>query len=213
MHDMLIDFAAFVGISALVIMSPGQDTALVIRNTLAGGRHGGILTALGVVAGQAVWVVASAVGLTALLVASGPAFTAVRLAGAAYLLYLGGRCLYRALRDKVEIEAARQSREAAPSARAAFRQGLLSALSNPKLAAFFAGLFPQFLPRAQASSAVLFGLGFTFCTMTLVWLVGYAIAVAKARRFLLRSSIRRTLEAALGATLVALGIRVAVARH
>jgi len=209
---MLIDFAAFIGISALVIVTPGQDTALVIRNTLAGGRRGGILTALGVVTGQAVWVAASAVGLTALVVASGPAFAAVRLAGAAYLLYFGGRSLYRALRSNIGIEPAAQDHGATLLSRTAFRQGLFSALSNPKLAAFFASLFPQFVARGQTSSAELFGLGFTFCAMTLIWLVAYAIAVGKARRFLLRSSIRRTLEAVLGATLIALGLRVASER-
>src|ERR1700694_3586131 len=84
-----INFAAFLGVSLFVIMSPGPDTALTIRNTLVGGRAGGIATAAGVVSGLVAWTVASSAGLAALLVASQPLFLAIRLIGAAYLIYLG----------------------------------------------------------------------------------------------------------------------------
>ena len=76
-------FLAFLGISILVIATPGPDTALTIRNALLGGRRGGVFTALGVAAGQAIWALATSVGLVALLVASEPVFLAVKLAGAA----------------------------------------------------------------------------------------------------------------------------------
>ena len=207
---MLSEFGAFIGVSALVIMTPGQDTALVIRNSLAGGRRGGVFTTLGVVAGQATWTLASGAGLTALLVASRPAFVAIKLAGAVYLFWLGARSLYGALsRDQSKLEPATRRRSAPVAPRTAFRQGLLSALGNPKLAAFFLSLFPQFMPHGRTSLAPLLGLGLTFCGMTLVWLVGYATAVGKAGHLLHRHGIRRTLEAALGATLIALGFRVA----
>lgn len=81
--------AAFLGVSLLVIVTPGQDTALTIRNTLAGGRRGGVFTHLGVVSGQVTWALAASAGLAALLLASQPAFTVLRLAGAAYLVVLG----------------------------------------------------------------------------------------------------------------------------
>ena len=80
---------AFLGVSALVIVTPGQDTALTIRNTLLGGRRSGVLTAAGVASGQAFWTLAASLGLAALLSASEPAFLAVRLAGATYLVFLG----------------------------------------------------------------------------------------------------------------------------
>ena len=207
---MLSDFGAFLGVSALVIVTPGQDTALVIRNALAGGRRGGVFTAFGVVTGQATWTLASAAGLTALLVASKPAFTAVRLAGAAYLLWLGARSLYAAWSRggaKREPEAPRPA--TGLPAHAAFRHGLLSALSNPKLAVFFVSLLPQFMPRGHSSLPALLGLGAIFCSMTLVWLTGYSIAIARAGRLLLRPALRRALDAALGITLIALGLRVA----
>ena len=91
-------FAAFLGISAVVIMTPGQDTALTIRNTLLGGRPTGVATALGVAVGQAGWTLAASLGLTALLVASEFAFAAIRLIGAGYLVYLGARSLWIAIR-------------------------------------------------------------------------------------------------------------------
>ena len=95
---MLTTLAAFLGVSAIVICTPGQDTALTIRNTLAGGRRNGIETALGVALGQAVWTLAASAGLVALLQASEPAFHALKLAGAAYLVFLGGQSLWSAVR-------------------------------------------------------------------------------------------------------------------
>ena len=94
-HDLL----AFVAVSAVVICTPGQDTALLVRNTLAGGRSSGIATAGGVTLGIALWAVAASAGLAALLQASEPVFEALKLAGAAYLAYLGAQSLRRALAD------------------------------------------------------------------------------------------------------------------
>src|SRR5438445_11749143 len=101
-----MNFAAFLGISLVVILSPGQDTALTIRNTLVGGRRGGIATGAGVVSGLATWTVASSAGLAALIVASQPLFLAVRLIGAAYLVFLGLQALYSALRSPSPTRAA-----------------------------------------------------------------------------------------------------------
>jgi threonine/homoserine/homoserine lactone efflux protein len=202
------DLAAFLAVSAVVIVSPGQATALTIRNALIGGRRGGVFTALGVSSGQAVWTVAAAVGLSALLQASEPAFVAVKLAGAAYLIYLGAQSLVRAVRQRPAALRPRSGSSALPGG-AAFRQGLLSNLGNPKMAVFFTSLLPQFTPAGSASFVVLLALGFTFCLLTFLWLSGYAFAVAKASAVLLRPRVRRALDALTGAVLVALGLRVA----
>src|SRR5262249_2916380 len=93
----LATLAAFVGVSLLVICTPGQDTALTIRNTLAGGRRSGLETAFGVATGQAVWTLAASAGVVAVLRASEPVFHVLKLAGAAYLVYLGARSLVQAL--------------------------------------------------------------------------------------------------------------------
>jgi threonine/homoserine/homoserine lactone efflux protein len=195
-------FAAFVGISILVIVTPGQDTALTIRNSLLGGRRGGIFTALGVSVGQAVWALATSVGLATLIVAFEPAFVALKLAGAAFLVYLGMHALLRAIRgETVEPRGARRH--------SPFRQGLISNLGNPKMAVFFTSLLPQF----GESLPALLGLGLLFCSMTFVWLSAYAVAVAKAGDVLRRPAIRRAFDAMLGAVLVALGIRLATDRR
>src|SRR5258705_905585 len=131
----------FLGVSAIVMAIHGQDTALTIRNTLLGSRATGIAAAAGVGAGQATWTLATALGVGALLATSEPAFAALRLAGAAYLVWLGLRTLWSAVRGA--SMAGRASR-AARRPVGAFRQGLVSNLGNPKMLAFFTSLLPQF---------------------------------------------------------------------
>jgi threonine/homoserine/homoserine lactone efflux protein len=203
-------FLAFLSISILVIVTPGPDTALTIRNTIMGGRRGGVFTALGIVAGQAIWVLATSAGIVALLVASERVFLAVRLAGAAYLVYLGARSLYEAVRSSGWSEAAEAIAPAQRlSSRAAFGQGLASDLSNPKMAAFFTSLLPQFATTGDGAFVHMLGLGFVFCAMALIWLTLYALAVARAGDFLRRRNVRRALEGLMGAALIALGLRIA----
>ena len=124
-------FPAFLAIAAIVILTPGQDTALTIRNTLLGGRIAGTGTAAGVATGQAVWTVATSLGITTLLVASGPAFEALRWLGAAYLVYLGLGSLRNAIwqGDGGSHGLPRAGAELSP--RRAWRQGLISSLGNP----------------------------------------------------------------------------------
>lgn len=191
----------FLAIAVVVIVTPGPDTALTIRNTLLGGRRAGITTALGVSTGQAVWAVATSLGVAALLAASEPAFVALKLFGAAFLVYLGLQSLVAAIRRR-ERPVARGGSDRS------FRQGLVSNLGNPKMAAFFPSLLPQFA-SSDATFASLLALGFLFCVMTLVWLSAYAVAVARAGDFLRRTSISRALDTMVGAVLVALGLRVA----
>lgn len=201
-------FLAYVGVAALVICTPGPDTALTIRNTLLGGRAGGVLTALGVATGLSIWALATSLGLVALLVASEPVFRAIQYAGAAYLIYLGVMALREAFRHgEIAVAAAElpPPRRLAPAT--AYRQGLVSNLGNPKIAVFFASLLPQF--AAGGSFAMLFLLGLVFAAMTLLWLSAYALVVAKAGDVLRRSQVRRIIEAVTGGLLLALGLRIA----
>jgi threonine/homoserine/homoserine lactone efflux protein len=191
--------AAFLGVSLLVIVTPGQDTALTIRNTLAGGRAAGVFTAVGVSAGQATWTVATSVGIGALLVASEPAFVALKLVGSAYLVFLGLQALFGRSTSHVVRSGARVT------PRGAFRQGLFSNLANPKMLAFFTSLLPQF----ASSFGGLLALGLVFCALTLAWLAAYSVAVAKAGGVLRRPRVRRAVEAVTGTVLVALGLRLA----
>jgi threonine/homoserine/homoserine lactone efflux protein len=195
---------AFLGISLLVIATPGPDTALTVRNTLLGGRRGGSCTAAGVAAGQAIWALATSAGLVALLVASKPVFEAVKWLGASYLVWLGLQALWGAWRGRpAPATSGVSARLTAP---AAFRQGLLSNLGNPKMAVFFSSLLPQFSDTSFGSLAVL---GSIFAVMTLAWLSAYTVALSAAGSFVRRRAIWRAIEAITGAALVALGLRLA----
>jgi threonine/homoserine/homoserine lactone efflux protein len=208
------DLAAFLAVAAVVIATPGPDTALTVRNTLSGGRRSGIFTAFGVAGGQATWTLATSAGISALLLASEPAFAAVKLLGAAYLVVLGAQALHAAFRaGSVQERAPGRGLSRTLTSLAALRQGLISNLGNPKMAVFFTSLLPQFTQRVDAGFGSLLVLGLCFCSLTLVWLTAYAIAVAKAGDIFGRSGIRRGLEAMTGAVLVALGLRLALERR
>jgi threonine/homoserine/homoserine lactone efflux protein len=197
------ELIAFLATAVIVIVTPGQDTALTIRNTLVGGRRSGVRTAAGVFAGNLVWGAASSAGLAAVLLASEALFVTLKWVGAAYLVYLGLRALRDVLRGR-QIEADPTARPLRP-----FRQGLLSNLGNPKIGMFFTSLLPQF----AGSFPALVALAATFASMGLVWLSMYAVVVARAGDVLRRTTIRRALDAVTGTVLVALGVRLAAAHR
>ena len=201
---------AFLGVAALVIMTPGPDTVLTVRNTLVGGWPAGVATAVGVVTGQAIWALGTSIGIVGLLVTSEPMFIAVKLLGAGYLVFLGAQSIRAALArtPQPELLAGRiRRRDLSPSR--AFRQGIINDLGNPKMAAFFTSLLPQFIPSRDVSFATPMALGLLFCIMTLLWLMLYIGAVARLGEVLHRPAIRRALEGLTGVVLVGLGIRLA----
>jgi threonine/homoserine/homoserine lactone efflux protein len=200
------DWAAFLGIAFVVIATPGPDTALTVRNSLRG-RRAGTFTAFGVVTGQLVWTLAASTGVAALLVASEPAFRALKMAGALYLIYLGVMALAGAWRGHRNASAPTPDRPL-PAA-SAYRQGLVSNLGNPKAAVFFTSLLPQFMSPGATPFARMILLGTVFASITLVWLCGYAFVVDKAGDFFRRSRVRRWLDALTAIVLIAFGIRMA----
>jgi threonine/homoserine/homoserine lactone efflux protein len=205
---MLTELVAFVPVAAVVICTPGPDTALTIRNVLAGGRAAGILTAAGVAIGQGVWTVAASLGLTSLLRASARAFLALKAAGAVYLVFLGVQSL-RATRARRGHDAVAPPPRQALRPLRALRQGLLNDLGNPKMAGFFVGLLPQFAGTGRGSLVAFLGFGFLFCLLTFGWLTVYSLVVARARALFDRPRIRRCLDALTGCVLIGLGVRLA----
>jgi threonine/homoserine/homoserine lactone efflux protein len=201
---------AFLLVAVVVIVTPGPDTALTIRNTLLGGRRSGFFAAVGVALGQATWTIATSAGIAALLVASEPLFRTIRYAGAAYLGLLG----FQALRAAAKANK-RASQPTPPAAvrrlkpTASLRQGLVSNLTNPKMIAFFPALLPQFAPSGGGTFLVLLFLGLLFSSMTLVWLTAYAVVVSRVGDFIRRGHVRRMLEAGTGIALIGLGLRLA----
>ncbi len=203
---MIVHLGAFLALSALVIITPGPDTALTVRNALLSGRGAGMLTAAGICTGLATWAVFAAAGVAALLRASEPAFLAIRIAGGLYLAYLGLRGIIAAVRnDSGGVWSGMDSRRVRP--RAAYRQGLISNLGNPKIAVFFVSLLPQF--SEHADFGVVLSLGLIFCAMTFVWLTLSVVLVAKAGDYLRRERVRRWLDGVSGVILLALGLRIA----
>ena len=202
-------FLAFPGVSLIAIVTPGPDTAIPIRNALLGGRGGGVFTALGIARGQTIWAFATSLGIVALLVAPAPLFLAVKYVGAAYLVYLGIQALREAARPTAPEPLILPDVRRRLSRWAAFRQGLVSDLGNPKMAIFFASLLPQFVAPGGASVAGFMLLGIVFAVMTFSWLVLYSVVLAKLGDRLRRPAVRLAIEALTGTLLIGLGVRIA----
>jgi threonine/homoserine/homoserine lactone efflux protein len=209
---MISQLLAFVAVSAVVICTPGPDTALTVRNAIIGGRTGGAWTAAGVATGQLVWTVAASLGAASLLRASQPAFLTLKVIGVAYLLYLGVQSLRAAWTTRARTPDHPKASIQLGRGRA-YRQGLLNDLANPKMAAFFISLLPQFIPtgtgHATALAAFLL-LGLLFCLLTFGWLYAYSVLIAKGRRLLDRPRIRRGIDTVAGCALIGFGVRLAL---
>lgn len=201
------ELVPYLGVVALITVTPGADTAVVVRSAIAGGARMGIATAAGSSSGLLVWGAATALGIAAVLAASATAFTVVKLAGAAYLVWLG----IQAIRHAGAGEAA-DTQAGAASRGAAFRRGLLTNLLNPKAALFFTALLPQFLSPDDPALAVSGLMTAIAATASLSGLSLYAYLVARAGDFLRRPHVRRRLDQVSGAVLVLLGLRVAIQR-
>jgi RhtB (resistance to homoserine/threonine) family protein len=198
---------AFAGVIALAAASPGPDFAVVVRRSVVAGRLHGMAAGLGIAAGVFVWSVAAAMGVAALLAASAVAFTVVKIAGAAYLLWLGVSALLAARRGGAALDEPGRGRAEA-RIRASFRDGLLCNVLNPKAGVFFVAVLPQFVPMDGATGDVLL-LSLVAVVVTVAWFTVVANLVAALRRVLSRPAVRRSLDAVTGAVLIALGVRLA----
>jgi threonine/homoserine/homoserine lactone efflux protein len=198
---------AFTVVAFVLIVVPGPDTALVTRNALLAGRRAALATALGVSTGLLVWTATSALGVAALVHTSAVAFSALKLAGGAYLVWLGIEALRAAGRPAAPVQ-----RRPIDGARG-FRQGLLSDLANPKIAVLFTSLLPQFVAPGRALLVPFLALGGLFAAMTATWLCLYAVAAARASGVLRRPAVRRALDRLTGLVLIGLGLRIATERR
>src|SRR5439155_7110312 len=132
----------------------------------------------------------------------------LKFAGAAYLVFLGAQALYAAFRPRGDNAKTTVHVPRGPARLAAYRQGMLSNLGNPKMAVFFSSLLPQFIAPGHASFATLLMLGLLFNVMTLTWLTGYALVVARVGDVLWRDRVRRSMGAFTGLVLIGLGLRL-----
>jgi threonine/homoserine/homoserine lactone efflux protein len=198
--------AGFAVVAALVTVVPGLDTALVLRTALVRGAGHALAAALGVNTGALAWGVAAAVGVSALLTASETAFTVLRVAGAAYMVWLGLGLLRAALRRG---PAATTQRDAWRGGRwAAYRRGLSTNLLNPKVGAFYVAVLPQFVPHEVSPLLMGVLLALVHDALGMAWF-GLLIAAAAAMSSVLRRpAVQRGVDAVTGTALVGLGIRL-----
>lgn len=197
-------FLAAVLVLALLTVVPGPDVAVVTRVALGSGRRAAAWTAAGVAVGCLVWGVLTAVGLAAVLAASAELYTAVKLVGAVYLVFLGLQAWWRSRR--VEPAA---SDEAPRSGGRPFVTGLVTNLLNPKIAVFYTGLLPQLVPSGAPVAITLLGLVAVHAVLGVVWLNAYAALLHGARGTLTRPRVRRVMERITGTVLIGFGLRVA----
>ena len=210
---MLVAMTTFAIAALVLIMLPGPDQALITRNALVGGKYGGLLTMLGGVFGLTVHASAAALGLSALLLTSATAFTLLKIAGAAYLIWLALQMLRSAKR--AGHPPAADETVTPPRRRSAYLgQGFLSNALNPKVALFFVTFLPQFLsadsgsPRAEA--LLLSGI---FAVLYLAWFGLYIAAVDQLGRWLRRPRVKARIEQITGLILATVAVRLATTSH
>ena len=202
------DFVLFLTTGILLNLTPGPDTVYILGRSIAHGRQAGVASALGISAGSIFHTCAAALGLSAFLATSAWAFTAVKLAGAAYLIFLGVRALLERSHDLVIPGHFKQN-----SAAAAFRQGILTNILNPKVALFFLAFLPQFIESTAPSKTLAFLiLGLTFVTTGTIWCLVLAwFSSAFSARLRGNATVAALLNRIVGSLFIFLGLRLAVA--
>ena len=199
---------SFAVVATALTVTPGLDTALVLRAALTRSRWEATATAGGIVAGLFVWAAAAAVGVSALLTASELAYDVVRYAGAAYLVWFGLRLLVRAARPR---PAAEPEGAAGGTVWQAARTGLATNLLNPKVGVFYVALLPQFLPPASDPLLVGLILAGVHALLSVVWFALLITLATLLSRWLRRPATVRAIDGVTGATLVGFGVRLAFA--
>jgi threonine/homoserine/homoserine lactone efflux protein len=202
----LLGFAAA---STLLILAPGPDSMLVMRNTMRGGRRAGWITACGTMSGLTIWALAAALGLSALLRVSQAGYDVLRFAGAGYLVWLGVTSLglWRRRTAEPAVPAGTRGRSAAGGR--AYVNGLLSNLFNPKISIFFMAFLPAFIPAGVSAARFSLVLGLWFIAETGLWLATVAWLASCGARWLQRPAAQRWLGRITGVALIGFGLRLA----
>jgi RhtB (resistance to homoserine/threonine) family protein len=202
LHSLL----AFALVAAVVTVTPGVDSLLVLRTAAVSGRRAALAAGLGINLGCFVWAVAGGLGITAVLTASRLAYEAVRWAGAAYLCWLGVRALWthRRARQQVEDVAVARQRPIV-----AFRTGLVTNLLNPKVGVFYLSILPQFLPEGVHPLPASVLMALIHNVEGLAWFAVLVLVVRGARGVINRPAVRRRLDQVVGVVFIGLGVRLA----
>lgn len=199
---------AFTLVAAIMTMTPGADTLLVVRNVLRGGRRDGFVTMFGICSGLYAHALLSALGVSMILMHSATAFTVLKIAGACYLVWLGIQSLRSAGRTAAAPQIA-DAGAARVTALRSFREGFLTNLLNPKVIVFYLALLPQFIGPADPVLQKSLLLAVIHFVEGILWFTVVSILVDRSRHFFMKPRQRRLIDAACGTILVALGFRLA----
>jgi threonine/homoserine/homoserine lactone efflux protein len=206
MSGVLRGLVAFVPVAALLTLTPGAATAMVVRNAARGGRRHAFMTTTGNSVGVLAWGCFAAVGIAAVVATSAAAFTAVKVAGAVVLIAMGAR----SLRGRPSAATPEPRRGRAPvTDRAAVREGVVTSIANPKLAVFFVALFPQFVPAGSATLPATLAMASLIVAFDLIWFSALAVVVTRARRGFVDGPWQRRVERLTGAVLIGIAVRLA----
>jgi len=206
---------AFTGIAALLTITPGADTMMILRSVFARGQKAGLLTMIGICSGLFFHATLSALGLSFILVRSAAAFEIVKLLGACYLIYLGTKSLWRAKHAGADTDFSVPENTIAKRRNnwKAFFEGTLTNLLNPKVAIFYLAFLPQFISPHDwviGKSVLLAGIHFT---EGIIWYTILIFSLGRMRGLLIRPRVKQGLEALSGTVLIAFGVRLAVERR
>jgi threonine/homoserine/homoserine lactone efflux protein len=206
----LLPLLAFVAAAGVLTITPGVDTAMVLRSSTSYGPRAGAAAALGICSGLFVWGVGAAFGLTALLAASAVAFTLVKWVGAAYLVYLGAKLL---VKPRTALNKASPSMDDAGGnggTAGALRRGFLTNILNPKVGVFYVTFLPQFIPHGVSVAAFTLLLAAVHVLLTLVWFSLLIALTVPLGRFLAKPRVVKALDRLTGGVFVAFGAKLAL---
>ena len=195
---MLTMVLAFLPVAALLTITPGVATALVVRSAVTDGRGAALRTTVGNEIGVFAWALLAAIGVAAVVAASVEAFTIIKLAGAVVLVVMGIQAILAGRHETV-----------VPKRRSSTRDGLVTAIANPKLAVFFVALFPQFVPDGQPVLPAALVMATMLVILDLVWYSVLALIVTRAKQAFVEGPWMKRVERFTGAVLVGLGVRLA----
>jgi threonine/homoserine/homoserine lactone efflux protein len=204
---MLASILGFITAATLLIIVPGPDSTLVLRNAVRYGRRPGAATALGTLTGLSVWVIAATVGLAALIGANPIGYAALRYIGGAYLIWLGARGLLAKKSHKTDTDDISQQ-YLQPSMWRSYLIGVTTNVFNPKIGAFFVAFLPAFIPAGARIGQTSMLLGTAFVLETAVWLFLILFVAKKLFDWLRRSTVKQRFEQLTGIILVGFGVRL-----
>lgn len=201
-------YATFAAFATLVVLAPGPDTLVVLKNSLVGGRTAGLATSFGICTSNTVQGTAAAFGVGAIIVRSQPLFEAIRWAGVAYLCFLGFQGLRSAWRGEyTRLDSVDGNPRRHPFTH--WRQGFVSNITNPKVLAFYLSVLPQFLHPGETGALDALALAYTHAVIGIAWLLVLVFLLHRMRALVSRRRVRRTLDALAGTALVGFAVRLA----